>query len=240
MSKKRKRPKNDNETGVFKNSPFKTLKGFAPGIPAQKPPEPKKTAKPDDAEDAGLFFRSMDGVRRVLDGEDAAEPQVPPLSPSRPADTDRHHDIPDQDLFLEAMGSLGTTALPAGEFEPEATGPARSGSSRMRQLRKGTIRISDELDLHGYLKDEALRRLERFITSAHARRQQAVLVITGKGLNSPEGPVLPGAVAAWLREQGKGMVAEFMPAPRDKGGSGAYVVFLKRERRAAKEVNNLE
>ncbi|HWR73104.1 MAG TPA: DNA mismatch repair protein MutS, partial [Nitrospirota bacterium] len=32
----------------------------------------------------------------------------------------------------------------------------------------------------------------------------------------------------WLREQGKGMVAEFAPAPRDKGGSGAFVVFLRR------------
>ena len=98
----------------------------------------------------------------------------------------------------------------------------------MRQLKRGTIRISGELDLHGFLKDDALRRLEHFIASAYARGLQAVLVITGKGLNSPDGPVLPGAVAAWLREQGKGMVAEFLPAPRDRGGSGAIVVFLKK------------
>jgi DNA-nicking Smr family endonuclease len=25
------------------------------------------------------------------------------------------------------------------------------------------------------------------------------------------------------------MVAEFLPAPRDKGGSGAFVVFLKKK-----------
>jgi DNA-nicking Smr family endonuclease len=100
----------------------------------------------------------------------------------------------------------------------------------MRQLRRGTIRIGEELDLHGYLKDEALRRLEHFIMNAYARAQQSVLVITGKGYNSPEGPVLQGAVFAWLREQGRGVVAEFMPAPRDKGGSGAYVVFLKRQK----------
>ncbi|HSC70120.1 MAG TPA: Smr/MutS family protein, partial [Candidatus Methylomirabilis sp.] len=53
------------------------------------------------------------------------------------------------------------------------------------------------------------------------------LVITGKGLNSPAEPVLQGAVAGWLRDKGKGMVAEFAPAPRQMGGSGAYVVFLK-------------
>ena len=227
MSMKRKRSKHDKETGVFKNSPFRTLKGFAPANPAPIRPEPRKPAK-DDADDEGLFLRSMDGVRRVADSEETAEPRAVLRTPSRPADAERHQDVPDNDLFLEAMGSLGAAALPAEELEPAGTGPARSPSSRMRQLRKGTIRISDELDLHGYLKDEALRRLEHFIMSAHARGQQAVLVITGKGLNSPEGPVLPGAVAAWLREQGRGMVAEFMPAPRDKGGSGAYVVFLKR------------
>ena len=46
-------------------------------------------------------------------------------------------------------------------------------------------------------------------------------------LMSAEGPVLQGAVSHWLSERGKGMVAEFAPAPREKGGSGAFVVFLK-------------
>jgi DNA-nicking Smr family endonuclease len=100
----------------------------------------------------------------------------------------------------------------------------------MRQLKRGTIRISAELDLHGFLKDEALARLEHFISDAYSLGRQAVLVITGKGINSPDGPVLPGAVSRWLREPGKGMVAEFHPAPRDKGGSGAFVVFLKQKK----------
>jgi hypothetical protein len=69
--------------------------------------------------------------------------------------------------------------------------------------------------------DEALSRLEHFIMNASARGHQAVLVITGKGMNSPEGPVLQGAVKEWLRTRGKGSIAEFHPAPRDKGGGGA-------------------
>jgi DNA-nicking Smr family endonuclease len=97
----------------------------------------------------------------------------------------------------------------------------------MKLLKRGTIRISEELDLHGYLKDEALQRLEHFITGALHRGRKAVLVITGKGINSPEGPVLQGAVADWLRDKGRAMVAEFEKAPRDKGGSGAVVVFLR-------------
>jgi DNA-nicking Smr family endonuclease len=90
------------------------------------------------------------------------------------------------------------------------------------------VTIAAELDLHGFLRDEALFRLEHFISSSAAKGFPAVLVITGKGVNSPDGPVLRRAVDHWLREQGKGMVAEFAPAPRDKGGSGAFVVFLRK------------
>jgi DNA-nicking Smr family endonuclease len=100
-------------------------------------------------------------------------------------------------------------------------------SNRMRQLKRGVIHIQQELDLHGLIKDEALTSLERFIVEAFRRGLQTVLVITGKGINSPEGPVLQGAVSSWLGESGKGKVAEFAPAPREMGGSGAFVVFLK-------------
>ena len=105
--------------------------------------------------------------------------------------------------------------------------PRQSASSRMKQLKRGTIRVRAELDLHGCMRDEALVKLEHFLASAYGRGQKAVLVITGKGLNSPEGPVLQGAVAGWLRQKGKNLVVEFAPAPRELGGSGAYVVFLK-------------
>ena len=33
----------------------------------------------------------------------------------------------------------------------------------------------------------------------------------------------------WLREDGKEMVVEFLPAPRQMGGDGAIVVFLRQE-----------
>jgi len=111
--------------------------------------------------------------------------------------------------------------------EEEETGNP-SARSRTRQVRRDAVHISRELDLHGFLRDEALHRLHSFIWNAYNEGQSAVLVITGKGLNSPEGPVLQGAVDAWLRNQGRGMVADFSPAPRGRGGKGAFVVFLKK------------
>jgi DNA-nicking Smr family endonuclease len=57
--------------------------------------------------------------------------------------------------------------------------------------------------------------------------QKAVLVITGKGNNSPGEPVLQQAVVSWLRDAGRELALEFAPAPREMGGSGAFVVFLR-------------
>jgi DNA-nicking Smr family endonuclease len=224
MTRNRRNKKHDQGTGAFQNTPFKALKGVTPKAPSPPTPAPKASSREDHEGDDELFLRSVSGARRIdTEGEQETGPPSPVTAGPQPGEEENN-----RGLFLQAMGALNATTFRAEAPEPEDAGPSRSPSSRMRQLKRGTIHIGGELDLHGFLKDEALKRLEHFITSAYARGSQAVLVITGKGINSPEGPVLPGAAAAWLRDQGKGMVAEFLPAPRDKGGSGAIVAFLRK------------
>jgi len=210
----------------FKHNPFKALKGLKPTTAGPAPaPKTAKPARKESAEEgADLFLRAVDGVKaihlRPEDGSGKVRTGTSAKPPAPPA--------PDEgDLFLQAMQKIGATFREEPFEQDEEGTPRQSASGRMRQLKRGTIRIGEELDLHGYLKDEALVRLEHFVTAAYGRGQKAVLVITGKGINSPEGPVLQGAVDAWLRGKGKVIVAEFAPAPRDKGGSGAFVVFLK-------------
>ncbi|MEK6742739.1 MAG: Smr/MutS family protein [Nitrospirota bacterium] len=226
MTRNSRNKKHEQGTGAFQNTPFKALKGIAPkaSVPPAPPTAPKASSSEELVDDDELFLRSMSGTRRI---DPAGEQEPVPLSPVKavpqPGDEEDN-----RELFLRAMGALTTATFRPEAPEPDETEPTRSPSSRMRQLKRGTIRIGDELDLHGFLKDEALKRLEHFIAGAYARGLQAVLVITGKGINSPEGPVLPGAAAAWLREKGKAMIAESHPAPRDKGGSGAIVIFLRK------------
>ncbi len=227
MSKKKR--KNQQALGVFRNDAFRSLKGTSarPRSAGVVPASPHPSE--EEADDGRLFARSVQGARRIDRGEEEASGPAsrPGMAASSEPDADAEHGA---GLFLQAMAALGASTAPearADDSEPLTEGPRRSSSSRMRQLKKGTIRIAQELDLHGSLRDEALRRLERFITGAYARGEQAVLVITGKGINSPDGPVLPGAVSSWLRGPGKNMVAEFHAAPRDRGGSGAVVVFLR-------------
>lgn len=211
----------------FRNNPFKSLKGFVP--PAHTPDKKKAAPPPKNAgqseDDSELFLRAATGARRF---EEDAFPAVEATARKKPVAADPLAANDDQ-LFLLAMKKIGTAVR---EDRPDDEIPGeqrRSSSSRMKQLKRGTIRISGELDLHGLLRDEAIARLGRFIAEAHSRGREAVLVITGKGINSPEGPVLQGAAAEWLRGRGKAMIAEFSPAPRDKGGSGAFVVFLRKK-----------
>jgi DNA-nicking Smr family endonuclease len=222
MTRNSKNKKHSQGTGAFQNTPFKALKGITPKAPSPPAMAPKVSSREEHEGDDELFLRSVSGARRIDTGGEQ-EPASPVIAGPQPGDEENN-----RELFLQAMGALKTTTFRAEAPEQEDAGSSRSPSSRMRQLKRGTIHIGEELDLHGFLKDEALKRLDHVITSAYARGLQAVLVITGKGINSPEGPVLPGAAAAWLREQGKGMVAEFHPAPRDKGGSGAIVAFLRK------------
>jgi DNA-nicking Smr family endonuclease len=208
----------------FNNSPFKALKGLKPAAsPArvQKGSAPERREKTED--DTALFLRSVQGVKTINSSSESRPKAVTAGKTAQSNGADRD----EEQLFLQAVQKIGT-AHTFAKPEPEADEPPRrSASGRMRQLKRGTIRIREELDLHGDIKEVALVKLEHFVAGAFGRKQKAVLVITGKGINSPEGPVLQGAVAAWLRGKGKGLVAEFVPAPRDLGGSGAFVVFLK-------------
>jgi DNA-nicking Smr family endonuclease len=224
MTRNSKNKKHDPGTGVFQNAPFRSLKDLTPKSASPQTTAPKPSSREEREDDDELFLRSVSGTRRI-DTKDEHTPEQPVPAKAGPRSGDEEDN---RELFLRAMGALNATTFRVKTPEQEEAEPARSSSSRMRQLKRGTLHIAEELDLHGFLKDEALKRLEHFITSAYGRGSQAVLVITGKGINSPAGPVLPGAVAAWLREQGKRMIAEFHPAPREKGGSGALVAFLRR------------
>ena len=223
MKKKKPTPEKPKE---FAAKPFAALKGVqAAAAPA--PSEPPKPAKAEVREDADLFLRAMADVQR-LHGEKrpaaaAARPEVREEKPIA-----RRLDEEDRQLFQQALQHLNLDKTFTDEIPDDETTLRPLPVNRMRQLRRGSIRIDYELDLHGLTRDEALEALTAFVTGAYNRGQQAVLVITGRGNNSPGEPVLQGAVASWLRTAaGQRMVVEFAVAPPQMGGAGAFVVFLR-------------
>jgi DNA-nicking Smr family endonuclease len=219
--KKKKKP--EQKPKEFVSRPFGALKGVRPDHAAEPP---KAAAIPVQAE------KKSDGGEEFL----RAVADVRPLHPERKLPVKKGEPAPrklagideeERRLFLETVGGIRLDAAFRDELPEEAEPVKPLPVNRWRELKRGAIRIDFQLDLHGLTRDEALQGLASFITGAFNRGQKAVLVITGKGNRSPGEPVLQGAVTGWLREQGKGMVAEFAPAPRDMGGSGAFVVFLK-------------
>jgi DNA-nicking Smr family endonuclease len=227
----KKRKHNEKMQGKFVAKPFNALKGFQADASES---EGKKAAAvpplpaPPEVDDTVIFLRAVADVKRLQPRETTVNEK------KKAAPAARQIDEEERRVFLKEVEKMQLDVKFRDELPEDVTPLRQAASNRLRELKRGAIRIGLELDLHGLTREEALTSLDRFISGAYNRSQKAVLVITGKGNNSPEEPVLHGAVAGWLRDRGKVMVAEFAPAPRQLGGGGAYVVFIK-DKAAAKK-----
>jgi DNA-nicking Smr family endonuclease len=84
-----------------------------------------------------------------------------------------------------------------------------------------------ELDLHGCSLEEACRRTKNFIETAVHQGIQSVRIITGKGLHSPQLPVLPEAVEEVLRQlKNAGVVRTYRWEKKIRNKSGAILATL--------------
>jgi DNA-nicking Smr family endonuclease len=168
----------------------------------------------------------------------------------------------DRDLFEEAMRDVqpidpGPTPLPAGKparrsrrrppgrtppaptrFELEEVGEHVKGwvpgfdRRRLARLARGDLPPETTVDLHGSLEAEARRAVREALAGAWEADARTVLIIHGRGLHSPEGPVLKRALPGWLAEPPVGpRVLAFASAPPALGGPGATLVLLRKRSR---------
>ena len=100
----------------------------------------------------------------------------------------------------------------------------------MERLRKGQMEIEASLDLHGMRQEQAHHALKQFILTAITRQMRCVLVVTGKGsLSNPS--VLRQNLPIWLQEKDMSphVLKTTQAQPKD-GGSGAFYIYLKKQR----------
>ena len=172
----------------------------------------KKTADNIDPDDAALF-RAAVGDVKPLPEQNRIPPQSAPRKP-----------------FPQQSPPGATLPDTLSDFAPEQTADEylSNGLSRMtlRKLRRGFWPVQDRLDLHGLATDEARRLLQEFLREAIQRGTRCVLVIHGKGMNSPGGEaVLRKLARHWLTQHPR--VLAWCDAPPQEGGSGAALVLLK-------------
>lgn len=213
---------------AFVNSPFKSLRGLsaleAPKGKAGKEPvkvEPKQEPlaldeeRSFDEEMSLLGVAPLSGSRAKVGGPPPPQPVVPPV----------FREQQERRLFLEALGALDTTFQ--DEWPVEVAGE-KVVPRRMKQVEQGKLLPEAQLDLHGLTIEQSTAKVGFFLNNARYHGYATVLIITGKGLHSSDEPVLRRAVErqlAGLSEQ----VIEWGLAPRRYGGSGALVVFLRRQ-----------
>lgn len=119
-----------------------------------------------------------------------------------------------------------------------AAQPVRMDRKAFTRMKRGKLAVEARIDLHGMTLDQAHPRLVSFIMNAHASGKRLVLVITGKGRRSAEsGPIpvphgiLKHQVPQWLRSGMLGhAVLQIAQAHQSHGGSGAFYVYLSRNR----------
>lgn len=229
MAKKKPHIINPPKPKDFQVTPFGALKGIAVQMSAPTQPikpAPQKSASAEDEAALDLFFEAVAGVRPLQStGKKQLKAAMAPFQ-KQALNADENCQLVDESAFLEEIARLKMDSKFSDNIPNEEELQPLAGN-RLRQVRRGVVSVSHQLDLHGLTREEALDALKKFLHSAQLRGQKAVLVITGKGNHSSEEPVLHQAVASWLRDAGRGTVLEFSPAPREMGGNGAYVVFLR-------------
>lgn len=100
----------------------------------------------------------------------------------------------------------------------------------MKRLKKGQFPVKDHVDLHGLTKQEAEKRVKDFLLRSHRMGHRCVLIVHGRGLNSPDSfPVLKEGLPIWLnRAPVKKKVLAFATARPYDGGTGAIYVLLRK------------
>ena len=98
---------------------------------------------------------------------------------------------------------------------------------RLRDLRRGRLKITDTLDLHGYTRTSAPTTITSFIASCNHQYNQCVMIITGKGRNSPDRVSVVRATTLETLRKHPRVLAYCCSQPVD-GGHGAFYILLRR------------
>lgn len=194
--------------------------------PSAKQTESASPEDPEKPDERDHFFEAMSGVTPLpKDRKRAARRPGALKKPSHPA----------PDAEREAIAHL--RSLVKGDIELDITfsdeyieGSVKGFSRKlMRRLKRGEFPVQDHIDLHGLTKQEAKEAVKDFLLRSHKRGLRCVLIVHGRGLNSPDSfPVLKEGLPVWLgRGSVRKIVLAFATARPYDGGTGAIYVLLR-------------
>lgn len=107
-----------------------------------------------------------------------------------------------------------------------------------KKLLRGKMEIEGTIDLHGLTANQAKIKLIAFVNHSHSLGKRLIIVITGKGKHKgydefqrPINGVLRQSLQGWLSESPiSDKILQVTQAQQRHGGSGAFYVYLRRQR----------
>jgi DNA-nicking Smr family endonuclease len=187
-------------------------------------PRPDRRQQLTRKQEAELFTRAMGDVTPLHHN---CHWQFPRCELTFQATLDREEADNVRGLQRLIRTGQGFIIAQTGEYM-EACGPGVDPGIT-EKLHQGRYSIQDYIDLHGLFVQEAEPILRRFIKESARHGCQAVLVIHGRGLKSPDKPVLKAKVFEWLtRGPLRAYVMALASARACDGGAGATYVLLRR------------
>ncbi len=128
-------------------------------------------------------------------------------------------------LYAELDRGLGD--MPLGNIEKDDSGRKPKNRYNPKKPNKNEICPEAKLDLHGDTQSIAKGRIHTFINRSISKGYKQVIIVHGKGLNSPGGKgVLKDVVECYAQIEGAHLIKSMIKAPREYGGSGAKIIFL--------------
>lgn len=201
--------------------------GQAPdaGQATARPEQPSSPAMPDARpanEDEDAFLLAMKQVSPLSGRGRAVPPAVNPQTPPPAADTSLQDFL---DGKLEFALSFTDEYL---EGHVVGLDPLIMG-----KLRSGSLSPEAHLDLHGLNVLQAFETLRGFMRGSWYKGLRTVLLVPGRGKNSPDGiGILRSKLQTWLtQEPFKRIVLAFCTAQPHDGGPGSIYVLLRKFRK---------
>ena len=105
----------------------------------------------------------------------------------------------------------------------------------LKNIQKGKIKISSTLDLHGFNLEDSKKLVFNFINNNYNLQNRLLLLITGKGkrvfIDNKWKSIgkLKEQIPLWLNSLALSQkIIWFDYAPAEKGGEGAFLIYLKK------------
>ena len=190
---------------------------------AQSSPPTVSPATADLETDVIIFEDAMADVKKISRDNCVEKMTSLPAQPSRQNDNASETLLALEDLIKHGTGFVVANTPEyieetAYDVNPEIT----------KRLHRGDFAIQGHIDLHGLNVENAQQAFENFLEQSIVAGKRVVLIIHGRGLSSPQEPILKTNVHKWLTSgPWRKWIMSFSSARWCDGGAGATYILLR-------------